>query len=36
MEPQLRLQPGQQVLTPEQEAEARRFAAERFQAQLVH
>jgi hypothetical protein len=34
MEPHLRLQPGQQVLTPEQEDEARRFAAERITAQL--
>ncbi|HLW03499.1 MAG TPA: hypothetical protein VKT82_32940 [Ktedonobacterales bacterium] len=30
----LRLHPGQQELTPEQEAEARRFANERIQAQL--
>lgn len=30
----LRLQPGQQSLTPEQEAEARLFAAERIQEQL--
>ncbi|HLV98685.1 MAG TPA: hypothetical protein VKT82_08420 [Ktedonobacterales bacterium] len=30
----LRIQPGQQALTPEQEAEARRFAEERIQAQL--
>jgi Domain of unknown function (DUF6745) len=30
----LRLHPGQDRLTPEQEAEARRFAAERIQAQL--
>lgn len=34
MEPHLQLYPGQQVLTPAQEAEARRFFAERFQAQL--
>lgn len=34
MEPHLRLYPGQQVLTPAQEAEARRFFAERFQAQF--
>lgn len=34
MDPALRLQPGQQELTPAQEAEARRFAAERMQAQL--
>ena len=31
---QLRLRPGQEVLTPEQEAEARRFADERIAAQL--
>src|SRR5690242_18734056 len=30
----LRLQKGQQALTPEQEAEARRFAEERIRAQL--
>jgi hypothetical protein len=30
----LRIQPGQQALTPAQEAEARRFAEERIQAQL--
>src|SRR5579862_9123473 len=30
----LQLQPGQQDLTPEQEAEARHFAEERIQAQL--
>ena len=30
----LRIQPGQQVLTPEQEAEARRFADERIRIQL--
>ena len=30
----LRLQPGQQALTPAQEAEAQRFAAERIEAQL--
>ncbi|MBV9258498.1 MAG: hypothetical protein JO215_10810 [Ktedonobacteraceae bacterium] len=34
MERHLRLQPGQQELTPEQEAEARCFAAERIAAQL--
>ena len=34
MDPALQLQPGQEELTPEQEAEARRFAAERIQAQL--
>ncbi len=34
MEPRLHLQPGQQELTPEQEVEARRFAAERIAAQL--
>lgn len=34
MEPHLRLYPGQQVLTLAQEEEARRFFAERFQAQL--
>ena len=34
IEPHLRLYPGQQVLTPAQEAEARRFFAERFQTQL--
>lgn len=31
---ELRLQKGQQALTPEQEAEARRFAEERIRAQL--
>jgi hypothetical protein len=31
---QLKLQPGQEALTPEQEAEARRFADERIAAQL--
>lgn len=35
MEPHLRLYPGQQALTPAQEAEARRFAALRLQAQLA-
>jgi len=30
----LRLHPGQQNLTPEQEAEARRFAQERIKTQL--
>ena len=30
----LRIQPGQEALTPEQEAEARRFAQERIEAQL--
>src|SRR5215472_6858548 len=30
----LRIQPGQQALTPEQEAEAQRFADERIAAQL--
>ena len=30
----LRIQPGQEALTPEQEAEARRFAQERVHAQL--
>lgn len=30
----LRLQPGQETLTPEQEAEAGRFAQERIAAQL--
>jgi hypothetical protein len=34
MEPHLRLHPGQQELTTEQEAEARHFAAERIAAQL--
>ena len=34
MDPALRVQPGQQALTPAQEAEAHRFAAERIQAQL--
>lgn len=34
MEPHLLLHPGQQELTPEQEAEARRFAAERVAARL--
>ncbi len=34
MDPALRLHPNQQALTPAQEAEARRFAAERIQAQL--
>jgi hypothetical protein len=34
MEPHLRIQPGQQTLTPAQEVEARRFAEERIAAQL--
>jgi hypothetical protein len=34
MDPALRLHPSQQALTPLQEAEARRFASERIQAQL--
>lgn len=34
MEPDLRLQPDQQALSPEQEAEARRFAASRIAARL--
>src|ERR1051326_4329961 len=34
MKPHLRLDSGQQVLTPAQEAEAHRFAAARIQAQL--
>lgn len=34
MDPTLRLHPGQQALTPAQEAEARRFAEERIAAQL--
>ena len=34
MDQALRLQPGQQALTPAQEAEARRFAEECIQAQL--
>lgn len=34
MGPHLRLYPGQQALTPAQEAEAHRFAAQRIQAQL--
>jgi hypothetical protein len=35
MEPHLRLHPGQQELTPAQEAEARRFALERITAHLT-
>ena len=34
MDPVLRLHPGQSVLTPAQDVEARRFADERIQAQL--
>jgi hypothetical protein len=35
IDPALRLQPGQEALTPAQEAEAKRFAAERIAAQLA-
>jgi hypothetical protein len=34
IDPALRLHPGQEALTPAQEAEAKRFAAERIHAQL--